>query len=212
VKVKQLKTRLEKLQKQRQTQRRQRERRGQFTVAIVGYTNAGKSTLFNSVASDKAFAADQLFATLDTTTRRVWLAPRVDMALSDTVGFIRDLSHSLVDAFKATLESAVHADLLLHVVDVSSPVRHSQIEEVNKVLLEIEAGDVPQIIIWNKIDACERSVEVERDENGKILSVAVSARYGLGLPELRECLTELAVNFYAQTRGKDTQSDELQWA
>ena len=125
VKVKQLKTRLEKLQKQRQTQRRQRERRGQFTVAIVGYTNAGKSTLFNAIASDKAYAADQLFATLDTTTRRVWLAPKVDMALSDTVGFIRDLSHSLVDAFKATLESAVHADVLLHVVDASSPVRHT---------------------------------------------------------------------------------------
>lgn len=212
VKVKQLKTRLEKLQKQRQTQRRQRERRGQFTVAIVGYTNAGKSTLFNSLASDKAYAADQLFATLDTTTRRVWLAPDTDMALSDTVGFIRDLSHSLVDAFKATLESAVHADLLLHVVDVSSPVRHSQIDEVNKVLTEIEAGDVPQIIIWNKIDACERSPDVERDASGKILSVAVSARYGLGIAELRQCLTELAGNFYAQSRGPGRQPDELHWA
>lgn len=211
VKVKQLKTRLEKLQKQRQTQRRQRERRGQFTVAIVGYTNAGKSTLFNSISSDKAYAADQLFATLDTTTRRVWLAPEVDMALSDTVGFIRDLSHSLVDAFKATLESAVHADLLLHVVDVSSPVRHSQIDEVNKVLREIEAGDVPQVIIWNKIDACERSVEVERGSDGKILSVAVSARYGLGLAELRQCLTELAGSFYAQSRGANTQPGIEQW-
>jgi GTP-binding protein HflX len=209
VKVKQLKSRLEKLQKQRQTQRRQRERRGQFSVAIVGYTNAGKSTLFNLVANDKSYTADQLFATLDTTTRRVWLAPKVDISLSDTVGFIRELSHSLVDAFKATLETAVYADLLLHVVDVSSSVRHAQIEQVNQVLDEIGAGEVPQIIIWNKIDACERSVRVERDENGKILSVALSARYGQGISELRECLTELAVGFYAQSRGADTQSDEL---
>ncbi|MCQ8896373.1 GTPase HflX [Limnobacter humi] len=212
VKVKQLKARLEKLQKQRQTQRRQRERRGQFTVAIVGYTNAGKSTLFNAIASDKAYAADQLFATLDTTTRRVYLAPRVDMALSDTVGFIRDLSHSLVEAFKATLESTVHADLLLHVVDVSSPVRHSQIAEVNKVLAEIDAAEVPQMIVWNKIDACERAVEVERGEDGKILSVAVSARYGLGLAELRAVLTELATGFYAQTRDLGVEADKPQWA
>jgi GTPase len=212
VKVKQLKTRLEKLQKQRQTQRRQRERRGQFTVAIVGYTNAGKSTLFNTLASDRALAADQLFATLDTTTRKVFLAPRVDMALSDTVGFIRDLSHNLVEAFKATLESTVHADLLLHVVDTSSAVRHSQISEVNKVLNEIDAGDVPQVVIWNKIDACERQVEVERGEDGKILSVSVSARYGLGITELRECLTELASDFYAQSRGQGAQADHLQWA
>ncbi|HEX4842389.1 MAG TPA: GTPase HflX [Limnobacter sp.] len=211
VKVKQLKARLDKLQTQRQTQRRQRERRGQYTVAIVGYTNAGKSTLFNALASDKAYAADQLFATLDTTTRKVYLAPRVDMALSDTVGFIRDLSHSLVEAFKATLESTVHADLLLHVVDASSPVRHTQITEVNKVLGEIEAGDIPQIIVWNKIDACERSPEVERDENGKILSVSVSARYGLGVPQLRECLIELASQFYAQSRSSGPQQDALHW-
>lgn len=197
--VKQLKVKLDKLSLQRQTQRRQRERRGQFTVAIVGYTNAGKSTLFNSLASVKMLAADQLFATLDTTTRRVYLAPEVDMALSDTVGFIRDLSHSLVEAFKATLESTVQADLLLHVVDASAANRHTQIEEVNKVLAEIHAADIPQVTIWNKIDACEREVEVERDENGKISSVAVSARYGLGLAELRSCLVELATDFYSQT-------------
>ena len=201
LKIKQLKVRLEKLRKQRQTQRRQRERRGQFTVAIVGYTNAGKSTLFNAISGGKSYAADQLFATLDTTTRRVYLAPpQVDMALSDTVGFVRDLSHSLVEAFKATLESTVQADLLLHVVDVSASNRHSQIQEVNKVLHEIEAGDVPQILVWNKIDASERTVEVERGEDGKILSVAVSARFGLGISELRACLTECATQFYSQGR------------
>lgn len=198
VKVKQLKQRLEKLEKQRDTQRRQRQRRGQFTVAIVGYTNAGKSTLFNGVASGKAYAADQLFATLDTTSRKVYLAPQTYMILSDTVGFIRDLSHNLIEAFKATLESTVQADLLLHVVDASSPARHAQIEEVNRVLDEIGAHEVRQVIVWNKIDACEREPLVERDQDGKISSVSVSARFGLGMPELRASLLELAQEFYSR--------------
>lgn len=200
-KVKKLKQRLGTLEKQRETQRRQRQRRGQFTVAIVGYTNAGKSTLFNGVASSKAYAADQLFATLDTTSRKVYLAPGIDFILSDTVGFIRDLSHSLIEAFKATLESTVQADLLLHVVDASSPARHAQITEVNRVLAEIHAGDVPQIIVWNKIDACEREPQVERNPDGKISAVSVSARFGLGMPELRQSLLELATDFYTAGRG-----------
>jgi GTP-binding protein HflX len=190
--VKQLKDRLEKLQKQRQTQRRQRERRGLFTVALVGYTNAGKSTLFNALAGERVYAADQLFATLDTTTRKVFLAPELFLVLSDTVGFIRDLSHNLVAAFKATLESTAQADLLLHVVDTSSAVRHTQMQEVNKVLVEIGADAVPQLIVWNKIDSCDRTPCLERDADGRLVSIAVSARFGLGMPQLRECLLELA--------------------
>lgn len=206
VKIAQLKQRLEKLRKQRQTQRKQRERRGQFTVAIVGYTNAGKSTLFNALATGKAYAADQLFATLDTTSRKVYLAPGANMVLSDTVGFIRDLSHNLIEAFKATLESTVNADLLLHVVDVTSTQRHAQIEEVNKVLAEINAHDLPQILVWNKIDSCERQPEVQRDDDGKILSVAVSARHGLGLEQLREVLAECALEFESKFRNFHLQS------
>lgn len=133
------------------------------------------------------------------------------MALSDTVGFIRDLSHSLVEAFKATLESAVQADVLLHVVDAGSPTRHTQIEEVNKVLAEIGAQEVPQVLVWNKIDTCERPPEVERGEDGRLLSVAVSARFGLGLAELRACLGELAGQFYAPTRDPGQDEDLSAW-
>ena len=200
--VKQLKERLEKLQKQRQTQRRQRERSGLFTVALVGYTNAGKSTLFNVLAGDKVYAADQLFATLDTTTRKVFVEPQLFLALSDTVGFIRDLSHTLVAAFKATLESTAQADLLLHVVDASSEVRHTQMQEVNKVLAEIGAEGVPQVLVWNKIDLCGRQPVVERDAEGRLLSVSLSARFGLGVPQLRACLLELAQQH--NTPSKDT--------
>lgn len=187
-KVKMLKTRLAKLSRQRQTQRRQRERTGVFTVAIVGYTNAGKSTLFNAMTHGQVYAANQLFATLDTTTRRVYLGDGVHMALSDTVGFIRDLPHGLVEAFKSTLEHTAQADLLLHVVDASSPARHTQMEEVARILREIGADTVPQWIVWNKADLVEREPEVALNVCGTMQSVSVSARFGLGLDLLRSAL------------------------
>ncbi len=197
-KVRALKQRLTKLEKQRHTQRRQRDRRGFFAVSLVGYTNAGKSTLFNALTHANTYAADQLFATLDTTTRRVFLAPGVQITLADTVGFIRELPHQLVEAFKATLEQTVSADLLLHVVDAASPSRHEQIEQVNQVLEEIGASHIPQVIVWNKIDACDRAVEVERSESNDIVSVSLSARFSMGLDELRAALLEIATQHYAK--------------
>lgn len=151
-KIKQLRLRLAKLERQRATQRRARSRTGAFRVALVGYTNAGKSTLFNALTGSRTYAADQLFATLDTTTRRWFLSPEVQVTLSDTVGFIRDLPHTLVEAFKATLEDTLQADLLLHVVDASSPAMREQIDEVQAVLREIGAEHLPQFLILNKAD------------------------------------------------------------
>ena len=189
-KVKTLKGKLQQLQKQRSVQRRARERHDVLSVSIVGYTNTGKSTLFNALANAKAYEADQLFATLDTTTRRIWLPPANPVVLSDTVGFIRDLPHTLVAAFRATLEETVRADLLLHVVDASSPVRDAQAVEVNKVLAEIGADQTPQILVWNKIDAAALEPRVERDQYGRISRVFVSARAGSGLGQLREAIAE----------------------
>jgi GTP-binding protein HflX len=151
-KVKKLKDRIRKLGKSRATQRSGRSRSGVLRVALVGYTNAGKSTLFNRITGAQAYVADKLFATLDTTTRRVWLGDNAQVVLSDTVGFIRDLPHGLVDAFRATLEETVQADLLLHVVDAANPQREEQMESVNEVLAEIGAADVPQVVVWNQID------------------------------------------------------------
>jgi GTP-binding protein HflX len=188
--VKTLKGKLAQLQKQRTVQRRARARGNVLSVSIVGYTNAGKSTLFNALANAKAYEADQLFATLDTTTRRIWVPPANPVVLSDTVGFIRDLPHTLVEAFRATLEETVRADLLLHVVDASSPVREAQMEEVNKVLAEIGADEAPQILVWNKIDAANLEPAVERDQYGRISRVFVSARTGLGLNHLRGAIAE----------------------
>lgn len=190
--VKALRTRLDKLQRQRETQRRARGRNSTFSVSLVGYTNAGKSTLFNALTKAQAYAADQLFATLDTTSRRIYLGEAGNVVISDTVGFIRELPHQLVAAFRATLEETIHADLLLHVVDAASPVRMEQIEQVNSVLSEIGADHIPQILIWNKIDSAGLEPALERDEYDKIRRVFISAQTGAGLDLLREAIAEFA--------------------
>ncbi len=190
--VKLLKDRLVLLQRQRGVRRQQRGKRDLLAVSIVGYTNAGKSTLFNALTHTGAYEADQLFATLDTTSRRLYLGDAGHVILSDTVGFIRDLPHSLVAAFEATLEETAIADLLLHVVDSASPDRDQQIHAVNIVLKEIGAADVPQVVVWNKIDATAAVAGVDRDEYGKIRRVRLSARTGDGLDFLRGALREAA--------------------
>ncbi len=197
IRVKLLRERLARLERQRGVQRKARGRDKLLNVSLVGYTNAGKSTLFNALTHAGVFAADQLFATLDTTTRKLWLAEAGHIVLSDTVGFIRDLPHSLVAAFHATLEATAEADLLLHVVDSASPARDDQIADVNKVLAEIGAADVPQLTVQNKLDLTGLPPAVERDEYGRIWRVRLSAVSGDGLPLLREALAELAL---AKTR------------
>lgn len=193
------KEQLRKLQRQRSTQRRQRERKGAFNISLIGYTNAGKSTLFNSLVKARAYAADQLFATLDTTTRQMYLGDLGrSVSLSDTVGFIRDLPHGLVDAFKATLQEAVDADLLLHVVDASNPNFPEQIAQVQSVLQEIGAHEVPQILVFNKIDAMAsdaqpvRMVDTYEIDGQQCPRVFISARAMTGLQGLRDCLSQAA--------------------
>jgi GTPase len=191
--IKKLKDQLKRLKGQRGLQRNARKRNRVFNVSIVGYTNAGKSTLFNRVVRGNTYVANQLFATLDTTTRKVFLGDNQHAVISDTVGFIRDLPHTLVAAFRATLEETIHADLLLHVVDAANPFRDEQIAEVNTVLAEIGAQDLPQVILWNKIDLLpELEPGVERDEYGNIRVVKMSALTGIGLDILRQALQELA--------------------
>src|SRR5574340_1604740 len=191
VRVKALRDRLSKLGKQRRTQRRSRARQQVLSVALVGYTNAGKSTLFNALTRAGAYAADQLFATLDTTTRKIYLPKVGEVVLSDTVGFITRLPHDLVAAFRATLEATAEADLLLHVIDSASPGRERQIEAVDKVLREIGAEAVPQIRVYNKLDLTGVAPGVGRDEYGRLHSVYISAQTGAGLDLLRDALTEI---------------------
>ncbi len=190
IRVKRLRERLKALGKQRRTQRRARARRDVFSVSLVGYTNAGKSTLFNALTRAGSYAADQLFATLDTTSRRARVAAGTQIVLSDTVGFIRGLPHQLVDAFKSTLEESVQADLLLHVIDASSPARDAQMAEVDRVLAEIGAADVPRLLVFNKVDRLDRCSAVERDGCGTIRAVFLSAATGDGIDFLREAIAE----------------------
>jgi GTP-binding protein HflX len=208
--VKTLKGKLVQLKKQRTVQRRARARGEVLSVSIVGYTNAGKSTLFNALARAKAYEADQLFATLDTTTRRIWLEDAGNVVISDTVGFIRDLPHGLVAAFRATLEETVHADLLLHVVDASSAARDEQAAAVDAVLAEIPAGQAPRLLVWNKIDAAGLAPAVERDQYGRICRVFVSARTGVGLQELRAAIAEFAKQRTAARRAAAAPTHPLQ--
>jgi GTP-binding protein HflX len=193
--VKVLRARLQQLQRQRSTQRRARLRRDVFSVSLVGYTNAGKSTLFNALTRAGTLAADQLFATLDTTSRRCHVEGGPPVVVSDTVGFIRGLPHQLVEAFKSTLDEAVQADLLLHVVDAASPVRAAQIEAVDRVLDEIGAGEVPRLLVFNKIDLLQQqghAPAVERDAYGRIQRVFLSAVRGDGIDQLRAAIGEHA--------------------
>jgi len=188
--VKHLTRRLEKVRAQRLSRRKARHKIPIPTVSLVGYTNAGKSTLFNRLTGAGVYVADQLFATLDPTMRRVPLAGNAEVILADTVGFIRHLPHQLVEAFKSTLEEVAEADLLLHVVDGSSPERREQIEQVQKVLREIEADHLPQITVFNKIDLTGESPRLERDETGRITRVFLSAVSGAGVELLLEALSE----------------------
>ncbi|SDP89147.1 GTP-binding protein HflX [Paracidovorax cattleyae] len=212
--IKRTRERLQRVKRQRATQRRQRARRDTFNISLVGYTNAGKSTLFNALVKARAYAADQLFATLDTTTRQLYLTELGGtVSLSDTVGFIRDLPHGLIDAFQATLQEAVDADLLLHVVDASNPDFPEQIAEVEKVLGEIGAGEISQVLVFNKLDAVPAdqqpvAMQDTYEWDGRQLpKLFVSARTGQGLPELRSQLTAsvLAARENPMTPGTDAE-------
>lgn len=190
VRVKQLREKLLKLKQQRDMQRRARRRSGLMTVSLVGYTNAGKSTLFNLLTRSGVHAADQLFATLDTTSRKVYMVDANPIVLSDTVGFIKHLPTTLIEAFGATLEEAAQADLLLHVVDISSSNRDAQMAQVNTVLAEIGALKVPQIVVLNQIDKLDMAPEISRDEYGSINRISLSAVTGAGLDLLKLALFE----------------------
>jgi len=189
--IKTLDARLEKLARQRDTGRSVRKRVPVPSVALVGYTNAGKSTLFRALTGSDAYVADQLFATLDPTVRRLRLPHTPDIVLADTVGFVRDLPHELVAAFRSTLVEARDADLLLHVIDASDPEREERIAQVDEVLDGIGAGAIPQLRVYNKIDRLGRAPERARDPQGRAGSIWLSAATGTGLGLLRDSLQEI---------------------
>jgi len=215
--IKRTKEQLQKVKRQHQTQRKQRDRRGAFNISLIGYTNAGKSTLFNALVKARAYAADQLFATLDTTTRQLYLGEaQRSVSLSDTVGFIRDLPHGLIDAFQATLQEAIDADLLVHVVDASNPDHVLQIRQVQQVLKEIGAQDIPQLLVFNKIDAMEAAnlplqeqdlFEVDGVQTPRLF---VSARAGTGIPSLRTALAAIVSRDRAADGGDSPLADEAE--
>jgi GTP-binding protein HflX len=212
--IKRTKERLTKVKRQRQTQRRQRERRDAFNISLIGYTNAGKSTLFNAMVKARAYAADQLFATLDTTTRQLYLGDAGrSVSLSDTVGFIRDLPHGLVDAFQATLQEAIDADLLVHVIDAANPNYVEQIAQVQRVLKEIDADGIPQLLVFNKVDALDSDHQPSRWEDEfeidgvRTPRIFVSAKESIGLALLRQRLAGIASK-PAQTAPDTLQAPE----
>ena len=195
-KISALKKQLQNVHKQRATRRKARMAGNMPTFALVGYTNTGKSSLFNRLTKADVLAKDQLFATLDTTARRLYLSAEVSVILTDTVGFVRDLPHKLVSAFSATLEETALADVLLHVVDTGHPAFERQMDDVDKVLEEIGAHEVPQLIVYNKIDLLSgeaaRAAGVLRDAAGRAVAVNVSVAQGLGLEDLRAAMIERA--------------------
>ena len=195
--IKKLNQRLQQVAVQRRSRRRARHKVPIPTVSMVGYTNAGKSSLFNRLTDAGVYAADQLFATLDPTMRRLELPGKVPVILADTVGFISALPHSLVAAFKSTLEEVAQADLLLHVIDSHDPESRDHVEQVDRVLAEIDAAAVPRVLVYNKIDLTERAARVERDAGGQVLKVWISATTGAGIDMLIDALAE---HFRAQRR------------
>ncbi|MEO8655447.1 MAG: GTPase HflX, partial [Ramlibacter sp.] len=212
--IKRTRERLEKVKRQRQTQRRRRERQGSFNISLVGYTNAGKTTLFNGLVKARAYAANQLFATLDTTTRQLYLGEAGrSVSLSDTVGFIRELPHGLIDAFQATLQEAADADLLLHVVDAANPNFPEQIGEVQRVLHEIGAADVPQLLVFNKIDLLDPgqrpllASDMFELEGVQVPRVFVSGATGEGLPALRQQLALASRQRKVQGPAEDAEAE-----